>query len=265
MLVRVTSSLAMRASASARGAVRAVAAPALTSASPVAVWSGAARRAALRAVAGSPVASLHSSPCRAMRVSRVLAAEEGEKEAAKPAAEGAAEGATPTPEAPATPSAEERIAKLEAELKEAKEARLRALAEVENMRRITARDVEQARTFGIQKFAKSLLDVADNLERALESIPASEREKDDANNLFSVLLTGISAVDVNLKKLFREYGIVPFGAVGEKFDPTRHEAMFQMPAPAGVDPNCIGQVLKIGYMFKDRVLRPAQVGTTLRA
>lgn len=182
--------------------------------------------------------------------------------------ETAATAAAAEAEAQAQPSAEEVVEKLnakvealEAETKDAKEQMLYTLAEMENLRQRTKKDIENKTTYANQKFAKSLLDVADNLSRALDSVPAEALAREDHGEHLASLHEGISMTEKELVKIFNANGITGFGENGEAFDPHKHEAMFQMPTndqPA----NVIAQVLKKGYMLKDRVLRPAQVGTT---
>ena len=177
-----------------------------------------------------------------------------EQGAAEAAAEDAAAGETDP-----VVALEKQVEELKKQLKEQMDARVRTLAEAENARRIARNDVEHARTYSIQKFAKDMLEVADNLQRALDSVP-EDKLKD--NDLLFQLYDGVQRTRRGLEKTFGSYGIEEFGQVGEKFDPNKHEAMFQMPPGDNMEPGTVGQVLKTGYLFKDRVLRPAQVGTT---
>ena len=151
----------------------------------------------------------------------------------------------------------QKIADLEEEVKDLKDKYMRSLAEVDNVRNIAKRDVQNATTYASQKFAKALLDTADNLSRALESVPNDQLED---NEVLSKFHEGVVMTENNLQKTFLNNGIVKFGEVGDEFDPAIHEAMFQIPDPDAA-PNTIGQMVSVGYMFKDRVLRPAQVGT----
>ncbi len=159
-----------------------------------------------------------------------------------------------------------KIEKLEKEVAESKDKLLRAYAEMENVRVRTKRDVTSAQTYGNQKFAKSLLVIADNLERAISSVPADLLEHDDksepteAQNSLHGLLEGIKMIEKDLSKVFASNGVVPFGEVGDTYDPQVHEAFLQIPTtdyPVG----SIAAVMQRGYRFKDRTLRPAQVGT----
>lgn len=152
--------------------------------------------------------------------------------------------------------ANERIAELEMDLVDQKDKVLRTFAEMENVRMITKRDVENAREYSIQSFAKGLLDVADNLERALESVG---EENVDESPMLKSMVEGVGMTDKELKKIFKKHGVSQFGEIGDKFDPNVHDALFQYEDP-NLDPGVIGQVIKKGFMFKSRTLRPAQVG-----
>jgi len=145
----------------------------------------------------------------------------------------------------------EKIASLENDVKEAKDQVLRAFAEMENVRNRTKRDIENERNFANQKFAKSLLPTADNLSRALEAVPEAERS--------GPLYEGIQMTETELNKVFESNGISSFGVVGDKFDPQTHEAMMQVENPE-LDAGSVAFVMQRGYKFKERVLRPAQVG-----
>ena len=153
--------------------------------------------------------------------------------------------------------AEEKIVELEETVKDEKDRVLRAYAEMENVRRIAKNDVSNAREYANQSFAKGLLDVADNLERALGSV--EEKDVSDDNPLLKTLLEGVSMTDKELKKVFQKHGVSQYAAVGDAFDPELHDALFQYQDPEK-EAGTIGQVIKTGFMYKDRVLRPAQVG-----
>lgn len=151
----------------------------------------------------------------------------------------------------------EKVARLEEEVAHATDRAQRALAEMQNIRMIANRDVEQARTYAIQSFAKNLLDVCDNLERAIGSVSNEQlQEGSDVKKLFD----GVEMTRTGLMKTFNQHGIVQFGELGDTFDPHRYEALFEMDAP-DQDPGTVAQVISTGFMFKDRVLRPARVGT----
>ena len=148
---------------------------------------------------------------------------------------------------------------LEAEIKQLKDQLLRTLADQENTRRIAHNDVSTAKKFAIKSFAKSLLDVSDNLERALQAIPdGMEKEKEDHPVLFN-LYDGVKLTEDGLVKAFASNGLVRFGKAGELFDPNKHEALYEYPDPTK-KAGTVGQVMKSGFMLNDRVLRPAEVG-----
>jgi molecular chaperone GrpE len=116
---------------------------------------------------------------------------------------------------PAKPKSEETITKLEAEIRDMKEKVMRHLAEEENVRRIARRDVDNARSYAINSFAKSLLEVADDLERALLAVPADKKEGADVDPTLKTLLTGIEMTEKTLHKVFQSHGVVKYGAVGK--------------------------------------------------
>lgn len=150
------------------------------------------------------------------------------------------------------------IADLQKQLKEAKDQVIRSYAEEENVRRIARRDVENARTYANTSFAKAMLEVADDLERALSVVPAEKRAATEDPHLKG-LIEGIEMTDKNLTKIFAKFGVRKFGEVDDPFDPSLHEALFRLPA-GDKKPDTIGQIVKKGYKLNDRVIRAAQVG-----
>ena len=177
-----------------------------------------------------------------------------------PEAEAETEAATEnTAEIAVAAAAEEslaaRLAKAEAEAADYKDRALRALAEVENVRRRAQREREEASKFAIGNFAKDLLSVADNLRRALESVP-EEQIKDDA---MRNLLAGVAATERELLAAFDRHRLRKIDPKGEKFDHNFHQAMFEVDN-SGQPPGTIVQVLQPGYLLNDRLLRPALVG-----
>ncbi|KAL3939862.1 MAG: hypothetical protein SGBAC_005497 [Bacillariaceae sp.] len=146
---------------------------------------------------------------------------------------------------------------LEAQVKELKDQLLRSLAEQENTRTIARKDVESARNFAIKSFAKSLLEVSDNLHRALESVDESELE---TNQQLSTLYEGIKMTNDGLVKAFQSNGVTKFcEAPGDGFDPETMNALMEYPDESR-EPGTVGQVIKSGFMLNNRVLRPAEVG-----
>ena len=159
-----------------------------------------------------------------------------------------------------TSQLEARVEELESELKESQSKYVGILAEMENVRRIAKNDVEKANTYAIQKFAKSLLGVSDNLARAVESVGSDILEGGE-NPELAALHEGVTLTENELLKVFKQNGIEKFGSVGDDFDPNKHDAMFEY-VDENLDSGKVGQLIQVGYSFKDRILRPAQVGTT---
>jgi len=152
-----------------------------------------------------------------------------------------------------------REEQLEAEIKQLKDKLLRTLADQENTRRIAQNDVAQAKKYAIKSFAQNLLEVSDNLELALKAIPDGiEKDKEDQPVLVN-LLEGVRLTEEGLLKAFRDNGLVRFGQVGERFDPNKHDALYEYADP-NQKPGVVGQVMKSGFLLNNRVLRPAEVG-----
>jgi molecular chaperone GrpE len=167
----------------------------------------------------------------------------------------------PTAEAAAPPpSAEERVAKLEALLAQAHDERLRALAEAENTRRRAEKQVADSRTFAIDRFARDLLPVADTLARALAAAPAEARTGEGVLRAF---FDGVELTERTLLDTFQRHGLKRIGAKGEAFDPNLHQAVAQIPAdaPAGA----VAEVFQPGYALAERTLRPAMVAVSAGA
>lgn len=154
------------------------------------------------------------------------------------------------PEAPA-------LAALVAERDEFKDRVLRTLAEMENLRRRTEREVADARTYAVTNFARDMLNAADNIRRALESVPEAERA--EATGAFKALLDGIELTERDLGKTLERHGVKAIDPKGQRFDPNRHQAMFEVP-DAEVPSGTVVQVMQSGYVIGDRTLRPALVG-----
>jgi molecular chaperone GrpE len=150
---------------------------------------------------------------------------------------------------------EGRIAALEAELAEAKDRLLRALAETENIRRRAQRERDDAQKYGVTSFAKDLLSAADNLRRALDSLPEAEV----ADERTGALLTGVAATERELLSVFERHGIRRIDPNGERFDHNFHQAIFEA-ENTGQPGGTVVEVLQPGYLLHDRLLRPAMVG-----
>ena len=162
----------------------------------------------------------------------------------------AAESADETPETV--------IAKLEGEVAEARDRMLRAMAEVENVRRRLEREKDEVARYAISKFAGDLLSVADNLRRALESAPESAQQ---GNEFLTKLVAGVGATERGLLNVFERFGMKTVDPAGEIFNPNFHEVLYEVPAPdqpAGT----VVQVLEKGYTIGDRLLRPARVAVS---
>jgi molecular chaperone GrpE len=155
----------------------------------------------------------------------------------------------------ARPEVEARLGTVEAELAEAKDRLLRALAETENVRRRAERERGDAARFGAANFAKDILNVADNLRRAIESVP----EGQGGDELIRNLLQGVAATERELLAAFERHGVRRIDPVGERFDHNLHQAMFEV-ENTGKPVGTIVQVLQPGYVMHDRLLRPALVG-----
>jgi molecular chaperone GrpE len=151
----------------------------------------------------------------------------------------------------------EALMRLMKENEELKDARLRAAAEMENLRRRTARDVHEARTYAIAAFARDMLSVSDNLRRALDAIPAEARASGDAG--YSALIEGVEMTERAMLSALERHGVKKLEPQGERFDPNFHQAMFEV-QNADVPSNTVVQVVQTGYVIGDRVLRPAMVG-----
>jgi molecular chaperone GrpE len=166
----------------------------------------------------------------------------------------APEGRETEPTPPLPPG--DRLQALEAELADTKDKLLRALADTENLRRRTEREREQERRYAAASFARDLLNVADNLRRALESMP-EDRAQDE---LTRTLLAGVAATERELLAVFERHGLRRIEPQpGEKFDHNLHQAMFET-ENTGMAPGSITAVLQPGYVMHDRLLRPAMVG-----
>lgn len=145
---------------------------------------------------------------------------------------------------------------LRAERDDLKDKFIRALADAENARKRGERDRREAENYGGSRLARDLLPVYDNLQRALQAIPDENRE---AN---APLIEGVELTMRELLNVFKKHGIEQVKPdVGEKFDPQRHEAMFEAPVP-NTKAGDIIQVMNEGFMLHDRLLRPAQVGVS---
>jgi molecular chaperone GrpE len=148
----------------------------------------------------------------------------------------------------------EALAKENAELKDRV---LRLAAEMENLRKRMAREIEDTRAYAITKFARDMLTATDSLSRALLVLPAETR--DTADGPMKSLIDGIDLTEREMQRLLAVHGVKPIEAEGQKFDPHKHQAMFEVPDPTRPEGTVV-QVVQTGYAIGDRVLRPAMVG-----
>ncbi|MFO1069649.1 MAG: nucleotide exchange factor GrpE [Geminicoccaceae bacterium] len=147
-----------------------------------------------------------------------------------------------------------------AEVEELKDRLLRTLADMENLRQRTRREVEEAQTYAVTRFARELLEVADNLRRAVESAPKGEAAPAVANLVAGVEMTERALLSVFERNKIRK--IVP--EKGERFDHKLHQAMFEMPTDE-LPPGSVAEVMAPGYVIADRLLRAAMVGVAKAA
>ncbi|WP_262692383.1 nucleotide exchange factor GrpE [Kordiimonas aestuarii] len=149
---------------------------------------------------------------------------------------------------------DEEVAALKAELADLRDRLLRAVAETENVRRRADKDKADASAYGVTNFARDMLNISDNLRRALDSMP--EKVADDLKSF----IDGVEMTERELLNIFERHGIKKVSPeVGEKFDHKFHQAMFEVPTTEQA-PGSVMQVVAPGYVIKDRLLRPAMVG-----
>ncbi|MCU0733737.1 MAG: nucleotide exchange factor GrpE [Hyphomonas sp.] len=169
----------------------------------------------------------------------------------------ATETATPADEA--DNAALDPLATLEAEKAELKDKLLRTLADMENLRRRTEREVGDAKAYAVTGFARDLLGVADNLRRALESLgPDAQAALDPA---MKAMVEGIELTERELIKTLEKHNVKKLDPLGQKFDPNLHQAMFEAPDPTHAKGHVVA-VVQSGYAISGRVLRPALVGVS---
>jgi molecular chaperone GrpE len=140
-----------------------------------------------------------------------------------------------------------------------KDKLLRTLADMENLRRRTEREVADAKIYGVSSFAREMLNFADNLRRAIDSVPADARAR--AEPPLQKLVDGIELTERDFMSRLERFGVKKLDPEGQKFDPNTQEALFEVPdetKPGGT----VVQVVEPGYMIGDRVLRPAKVGVS---
>jgi molecular chaperone GrpE len=144
---------------------------------------------------------------------------------------------------------------LQAEVADLRDRLVRSLAEMENLRKRTAREIVDSRQYAVTSFARDMLNVADNLTRAIAAVPADARAADPA---LSNLMDGVEATERGLAQTLTKFGVRTIEAKGEKFNPEFHQAMYEVES-ADVPPGAVADVVQTGYTIGDRVLRPAMV------
>ncbi|WP_176086651.1 nucleotide exchange factor GrpE [Martelella sp. HB161492] len=148
------------------------------------------------------------------------------------------------------------IALLRDENEKLRDQMLRLAAEMENLRRRTARDVKDAKSYAVSAFARDMLGVSDNLRRALDAMPEEQRTGDVAG-----FAEGVEMTERSMLAALERHGVKQIEAEGQRFDPNFHQAMFEVPNP-DIPANTVVQVVQAGYVIGDRVLRPAMVGVS---
>lgn len=173
--------------------------------------------------------------------------------------EAANNGGSVQDNAPAAAPEADPVAALEAERNDLRDKLLRTLADMENLRRRTEKEVQDARSYGITNFARDMLGAADNLRRAIESLP--QEAATAAEGPFKALLDGIDLTERDLIKTLERHGVKKIDPAGQKFDPNLHQAMFEAPHPSAPK-GTVTQVVQSGFVIGERVLRPALVGVS---
>jgi molecular chaperone GrpE len=148
---------------------------------------------------------------------------------------------------------------LKSENAELKDRALRTLADMENLRRRTEREVTDAKAYGVTAFARDMLTFADNLRRAIDAVP--EPLRDSADPALKSFVEGIELTERDFVSRLSRFGVKKMEPLGRRFDPNHHEALFELPDETVVS-GTVMQVIEPGYLIGDRVLRPAKVGVS---
>jgi molecular chaperone GrpE len=151
---------------------------------------------------------------------------------------------------------------LQAEIADLKNKLLRTLAEMENLRRRTEREIADARQYAVANFARDMVTVSDNLRRAIDAVPKEQRGSGDA--ALDALIDGVEVTERGLEQSLTKFGVRRIETKGQKFDPAVHQAMFEMESP-DAQPGTVVEEIQAGYIIGDRTLRPALVGIAKRA
>jgi molecular chaperone GrpE len=194
-----------------------------------------------------------------------MMSEKTENPTDKAAETNAAPDAAPSVEAPApenaapdatTPEEPDRLATLEAEVAQLREKWLRAEAEMQNLRTRARREAEEARLYAVQKFARDVVETAENLRRGLDSLPPAA---EDEPELLAKLRNGFAGVERGFATMLERHGVQKQDATGKPFDPELHQAMSEQPAPEGVEPGTVLQAWTPAWTLNGRLLKPAMV------
>ena len=183
--------------------------------------------------------------------------ETSKPEDSKPAPEAANDTAPEVKAETAEAAAPDPIETLKSENAELRDRLLRSAADMENLRKRTEREIGDTRSYAIAGFARDMLTATDSLSRALMMLPHEAREAADATT--KSLIEGIEMTEREMQRLLAKHGVKPIEAEGQKFDPHRHQAMFEVPDPTRPEGTVV-QVVQTGFSIGDRVLRPAMVG-----
>jgi molecular chaperone GrpE len=187
-----------------------------------------------------------------------------EPDMSDPTARGSAAAAPENAGADPQPAAEQLdpLAEAERHASEYKDKLLRTLAEMENLRKRTEREIADTRAYAITSFARDVLAVADNMHRALDAI--GEELRQSADTRVKALVEGVDLTERELMKILERNSVRIFSPLGEKFDPNVHQAMYEV-ADGSAAPGTVAQVIQAGYMLGERVLRPALVAVAKAA
>ncbi len=179
-----------------------------------------------------------------------------EANAAPEAAPSVAAAAPETPASEAAAEEPDRLAALEAEVAQLREKWLRAEAEMQNLRTRARREAEEARLYAVQKFARDVVETAENLRRGLDSLPPAA---EDEPELLAKLRNGFAGVERGFATMLERHGVQKQDATGKPFDPELHQAMSEQPAPEGVEPGTVLQAWTPAWTLNGRLLKPAMV------
>lgn len=218
---------------------------------------GASSKAPLRAMAIPAIARPVLRQATAIRFYSEAKKEESE---APKEAEGASEQVSPLQQE--LDSIKAKLEEKDKQLVSFKDKYLRSIADFQNLQTRTAKEVADAKSFALRKFAKDLLESVDNFDRALSVVDADKKQDPVEHKELIDLYEGIKMTQGVFEKTLEKHGIVKVNPVGEKFDPNVHEALFQAPQP-DKEPGTVFSVQQTGFIYNGKVLRAAKVGVVL--